>query len=167
MQQNTFGQLVWRHFGYLVSEYGFFIAEEMSDPAPEGNGFVEFRSNVIFVDVSVDRGQVSVDLGPYPVKACYKFELGTVIWYLMLARFPDCSLMEQTYTGIPERPQGVSQEGYVDLQLAKLASLLKQFCGPILEGEFSQWPEMARATREAVAAYYKRRTGLDYPEGAA
>lgn len=166
MTQNVFCELAKRHFDYLVTEYEFLL-EEMYGPVAEGDGFLEYRSGSVFVDVSADRGQVTVDIGPCPKQPHSRYELGTVIWYLAGDRFLSRDLMQQSYTLTPDRPPGISHEEYVDLQLVRLASKLKQCCQPVLEGKFSEWSEIARITREVVAADYKSRTGFDYPEDAA
>jgi hypothetical protein len=167
MTQNVFCQLAKQHFGYLVTEYKFLLVEEMGDPAAEGDGFLEYRSSDVFVDISSDRGQVTVDLGPYPKQPHSKYELGTMLWYLAGDRFSSRDLMQQSYTQTPDRPPDMSHEEYADLQLAGLASRLKQRCQTVLEGKFSEWSELARIVKEVIAAYYKNKTGLDYPEDAA
>jgi hypothetical protein len=60
----------------------------------------------------------------------------------------------------------MSYDEFVGLQLVGLAAKLKQCCQPVLEGKFSEWSEIARITRELVAADYKNKTGFDYPEDA-
>lgn len=167
MTLNIFCQLVQQHFGYLETEYKFLLTEEMCDPAAEGDGFIEYQSNDVFVDISSDRGQVTVELGPCPQQPYSRYELGTVLWYLGGGRFSPCDLMQQPYTRTPDRPSGMSYETYADLQLAWLASNVKQYCQTVLEGRFFEWSELARTVKEVVAAYYKDKTGLDYPEDAA
>jgi hypothetical protein len=163
---NTLCQQTLRHFEFLVTEYHFVLGEKMCEPVAGGDGLVEYRSNSLFVLVTSDRGQISVDLGPYPKLANLRFELGTVMWYLVGDRSLSQGLTDQSYTQLPDPPESMPRETYVELQLASLVSSLRQYCRSILEGGDTDWSDMERTRRLAVAAFYKRKTGLDYPDDA-
>jgi hypothetical protein len=55
--------LILQNFGYLITEFGFSIAEKEFDPSMMGNAFIIFKSSQIGIEIVIDRNQVLIALG--------------------------------------------------------------------------------------------------------
>jgi hypothetical protein len=153
MEQYVFTDQVKKYFHYLTEDYGFsIVAEEKSNRQAFGNSLIEFRSSTASVIVTLDRGQVLIDMGPYPEVPGYQFSLVTVIEFLA------SGLNEPVYI-FPE--QWDNYYDMIDWQVMRLAGLLRQYCTPVLKGEFSKWKEMDEIRTKTALDDYKRLTGKD------
>jgi hypothetical protein len=152
MEQYVFTDQVKKYFHYLIEDYGFSVVEERDRYDAAGDSFIQFRSSAISITVALDRGQVLIDMEPYPGVPGYQFGLVSVIEFLA----PD--LDEPVYI-FPEKPDNYYDR--IDWQVMRLAGLLRQYCTPVLKSEFSKWKEMAEIRRKTVWDDYKRLTGKD------
>ena len=83
MEQYGFTDQVKKYFRYLTEDFGFsIVVEEKSNRQAFGNSLIQFRSNAVSVTVTLDRGQVLIDIGPYPEVPDYQFSLVSVMEFL-------------------------------------------------------------------------------------
>ncbi|MEW5868719.1 MAG: hypothetical protein AB1894_05535 [Chloroflexota bacterium] len=131
-------QLIKQYFQYLMDEYGFCVDREQYSPDTMGNAEVVVKLDSTTVQVVIDRSQVLIKVGAT--------EWSERKWldFAAVARYFDPSLKE-AYV-FPE-----VAEMRVEIQLDRLAHMLRQDCEPVLRGDFS----MAKQIRE-------RRRGSNY-----
>lgn len=152
MSKVLFLQRVRKHFEYLVVEHGFSVVAERYDSEAFGNGVVQFQSSSVTITVTLDRGQVLIDVEPYPGIPAYRFDLNTVVEFLA----PEAGIPVYVF---PDKWDDYSE--MVDWQTARLAGILKQYCIPILRGQFFKWEEMHRMRVESAAGKHKAITGVN------
>lgn len=136
-------------FRYLVDDFAFRVGAERYDPDSFGNALVEYESAAADVRITLDRGQVLIDVKQHSESWSTSFGLPTILSYLA--------------PNVDEPPYVFPDAGdyceRVSWQLARLARVFRQFCGPILTGEFSDWDTMLRLRREQSEDEYRRLTG--------
>lgn len=156
MDKDIFFERVKEEFHYLVSDYGFTITEEIYDAQAFGNSFVGFVStmNGMGIGIALDRGQVTVDIRPSPGSKKI-FGLVTMVRFLA----PDFS--EEVYASPPKAFD--TYHDRVDWQVKRIARILRQYCEPILKGEFTEWEEMDKMGNAYARRLYKSLTGKDLP----
>lgn len=152
MAQYVFNEQVKKHFGYLMDDYGFSVAEERYDAEIFGNSLVRFRLGPTQVRVVLDKGQVRAEMAPYPEIRGRWFILSEVIGFLA---------PEADERGEIVVPDGRDYDRKVDWQLARMARILRQYCKPVLRAEFSQWDEMDEAARRESMEIYRALTGKE------
>lgn len=134
-----------RRFSFLTNDYHFQVVEELYAPEAFGNSLVQFRSTNVEITVVLDRGQVQVDIAPYPNVPNYRFGLPTLVEYLA----PESGETDYVYPG-----ELTDYDEKIDWQINRLATLLEQYGRPVLTGEFSAWQEVnERRQRQALLAY--------------
>lgn len=155
MKEHAFAEQVKKHFHYLIDDYDFSVVNEKSDPEAFGNSLVDFQSGTTAVRVTLDRGQVLVDMRPLTESSTSWFSLGSVVEFLA----PEAD--EPVYV-FPE-----TWDHYYDMingQVSRMARVLRQYCAPVLRGEFSQWKEIDERTRKGAEEEYRALTGKDFPK---
>lgn len=150
MGQYVFAEQIKKHFHYLIDDYGFSVIDERYDHEAFGNSLVQFRSSTTDVVVVLDKGQVLIDISPYPEIPNYRFGLATVVEFLS----PDAD--EPAYI-FPEKWD--NYYGMIDWQVTRLTRVLRQYCAPVLRGEFSKWKEMDEIRRKETEDRYRALTG--------
>lgn len=75
MHRYMFTERVKEKFRYLVEEYGFSVADERYDPDAFGNSLVDYQSGKTTIRVLLDRGEVTIGVGPYPLASDCWFDL--------------------------------------------------------------------------------------------
>lgn len=146
MREYSFAKRVKEHFSYLVDKYGFSIVEERYDPKVFGNGLVRFQSLTLSISVVLDRGQVLIDFTPYPEMPGYQFDLGTVIKFLALANRETAYIFPEKWDDYYEM---------IEHQIVRAAHMLKQYCAPVLKGQFSEWNKMYESQKREALDKYK------------
>jgi hypothetical protein len=121
--------LIIHYFSYLVSDYGFRVEQREFDLATMGNAFVIFKSSRIGIEIVIDRNQVLLTLGDQMDSRKDWFEFSNVLRYF-------APLLENAYI-FTEKTDNISWDEAVEIQLNRLASILRQYCEPLLNGDFS------------------------------
>lgn len=155
MKQHTFAERVKKHFNYLIDDYGFSVVAEKYDPEAFGNSLVDFQSRTTAVRVLLDKGQVLIDIRPLTDPQSSWFNLASVVEFLA----PEAD--EPVYI-FPE-----SWDDYYDMidwQVSRVARVLRKYCAPVLQGEFSQWREMDERRSKSAEKGYRALTGRDFPQ---
>jgi hypothetical protein len=150
MEKCVFVEQVKEHFHYLIDDYGFAVVSERFDPEAFGNSLVDFQSGNTAVRILLNRGQVTIDIGPYPRSPGYQFDLSSIIEFLV----PDAK--EPVYI-FPE-----TWDNYQDMmnwQVDRLASVVQRYCARVLRGEFSEWEEIAEVRSRKATSEYQALTG--------
>mgnify|MGYP000219498111 CR=1 FL=1 len=152
MTQYIFTEQAKQHFHYLIDDYGFSVVDERYEPEAFGNSLIQFRSSAIDIMVVLDRGQVLIDVSPYPRLSNYQFGLATVVKFLA----PEAN--EPVYI-FPETWE--DYDDMIEWQLTRLARMLRQYCAPVLRGEFSDWETMNECRKKEAEEEYRRLIGKD------
>lgn len=119
MPNDEFFHLVQKHFGYLTSELGFRVMHKQSTDHFD-NEQVVYQSVCCRIRVSVDRGEVYVEVAPLPPEEQCWIELSTMIAFL-----------RDNYTDTScdiEVPRGGRRATRLERQIQPLAALLAQYC---------------------------------------
>jgi hypothetical protein len=83
--QKTFNTMVLEHFGYLVSEYNFWVEKILdNDPDVMREGFVEFQSPTTFVSVAGEWHDMEVSFGRAMDDRTFALSVGLVHEFLSL-----------------------------------------------------------------------------------
>jgi len=150
MEKCMFAEQVKAHFHCLIDDYGFVVVSERFDPEAFGNSLVDFQSRNTVVRVLLDRGQVTIDIGPYPRSPGYWFDLSSIIEFLV----PE--------TGEPVYVFPDTWDNYNDMiiwQVARLSRVLQQYGAPVLTGDFFEWKKIADIRSKKVEDEYRTLTG--------
>jgi len=158
MNEMTFIERVKKHYGFLISEYGFKATTERNgDSRPQTDGLVEYTSNNTVVVIDSETGSAAVWF--YRIKDGRKYDLDPVAIHeylntsnddkkLLLSTSPaDASAATSLFNRIflLNQPDWKSNDGTtqekLEKRLANYAAWLKQNANLCLKGEFSRWPE--------------------------
>jgi hypothetical protein len=147
----TFVDLAKRHFAYLVRDFGYSVVDEWMNPRSFGNSLVAYRSGSVEIHVKRDRGDVLIDVGPYPSPGCdYEFGLGSVAGFLKLDLAEPVYLFPETWASECEHNED---------QLVRVARVLREYFAPVLRGEFRDWEALHGQLKRDGMAEYERLTG--------
>ena len=119
--------LIVQYFNYLISEYGYQIAEKEFNPDAMGNAYVIFMSSKIGIEVTIDRNNVFIAIGEHSHPRREWFEFSDVIKYFAPS-------IKNVYD-FPEKTEEQSWDSIVEIQLNNLATMLHRYCKPLLGGE--------------------------------
>jgi hypothetical protein len=155
MDERTFVDEVERDFAYLVSDRGFRVAREVFDPVHFGNGLVEFRSQHVGVQVTLDRSQILIDIGPAGQSSDNWFSLPEVQSHF------DPTGAEYQYQ-FPERWDDYDE--MIISEIRRAAAALRPLIGPVVTPGFDAWNELERRRTRRVRAKYRALTGKNLPE---
>src|SRR5574341_202132 len=134
-------EFIKRCFHYLVDEYDFSIDHERFSPEVLGNAKVVFVSASTAVKVVIDRSQVLLNIGELSWPEKDWFEFGDVV------QFFNPNLKEvYDFSG-----DSLDNPAYIDSQTKRLAILLRQYCEPLLRGDFSMQNKIREIEKKRVA----------------
>jgi len=149
----TFNMMVIDHFGFLVSEYRFWIGKILDhDPGIMLEGFVEFQSPTAFVSVAGEWYATEVKFGR--VMDDRKFAISTELIHEFLSLTPEqrqvvCSLnprdkKEARQLIASQQLQYEKREIANDTDRREHESMhhacwIRQYADPFLRGDFSLW----------------------------
>ncbi len=147
MKHNIFAEIVKRYFHYLITDYGFRIVEERYDPESFGNSLVVFQLNLTFISLSLDKGDVYLDIGSVS-NPKNTYNLGTVIEFLRPQEHQRIKVFG--FSKLPDDPYE-----RMEIPIRYWAELLHQYCQPILRGDFAQWKELEVHQKRSVEEFTK------------
>jgi hypothetical protein len=134
--------LIIQYFGYLITEFGFSVEK---DPHAMGNAFAIFKSSQVGIEIVIDRSQVLIALGD-PMEARKKWlDYSYVLEYLSpsaVAYLDIAQLFDERRAHHTSNKD--TWDEVLEFQLRGLASMLRQYCEPILKGE----PGMKQVIKE-------------------
>ncbi len=136
------------HLQSLIKEYGYSIVRERYSPEIMGNAELVLMSNITGIKFVVDRSQVLVNLGKVAWPEDEWFELSDVVHFYA----PDI----EVYI-FPKGLQDHNEK--LELQVNRLVRILRQYCEPVLRGDYShedQIKEVERKRVEDMLDYYKK-----------
>jgi len=121
--------LILQYFRYLVSDYDFIVVKKEFSPSMMGNAFVVFASSKIGIEVVIDRDQVLIAMGDQSAPRDKWFDFSYAYQYFS-------NSTEQGYI-FPKKTKDNTWDEIVEIQLRRLADLLRQYCDPLLKGDLS------------------------------
>lgn len=126
-------------FKKFSEKYGFSVMRELSSPEYMGNALVTYTSDIVGIEIVVDRDQVLVTIGKISWPEERWFEFTDVINYFA----PD----EDPYI-FWDQERNVQID--VETQVKRIIHLLEQHCGKLLEGDFSSAVQIKDLERRRV-----------------
>ena len=135
-------EFIKQHFQYLVDEYSFSIDHEGYSPEVMGNAEVVLKSASTVVKVVVDRSQVLLNIGELSWPEKDWFEFSDVVQFFN----PNLKEVYDFSVG------SLDNQAYIESQTKRLALLLRQFCEPLLIGDFSMQDEIREIEKKRVTA---------------
>lgn len=126
--------LIKESFHYLIHEYKFLIDREQYSPEVMGNASVVYKAANIGIQVVVDRSQVLLNIGESVLPDRYWFDFSDVMQYFAPHIKSIYGFQNNDSRECPN----------IGGQLKELAVMLRQYCEPILRGDFS----MSKGIRE-------------------
>ncbi len=143
MGDNYLSLSVKKHFGFLLTDYDFFIAHEQFSPEAMGNAQIIFKSPLVGIDIVLDRSQVLVSIGSLVEPRRDWFEFSDVLY---------CFVPNLAAYIFPSVPTDFPDFGSsVDAQVSRLARLMSQYCVPILKGDLSMSNKIKEIESERVS----------------
>jgi hypothetical protein len=151
--QKTFNMIALEHFGYLMSEYNFWVDKNLqqdSDFILEG--YVEFQSPTTFVAVAGEWYDVEVSFGRVVDDRKFALSIGLVHEYLSLtpeqrqlvcSRDPrhkkESRLLIASQQLQYEKREFTNCAERTEQEVIDHARWLRQYADPFLRGDFSLW----------------------------
>ncbi len=133
-------ELIKKYFNFLTDEYNYSIDHEKYSPEAMGNAYVLYKSQLIGIKVVVDRSQVLINIGKLSWQEKEWFELGDVVRFFN----PE---MKEVY----DFSRGsLDNQAYIESQAKRLALILRQYCEPVLRGDFSMQDQIREIEKKRV-----------------
>jgi hypothetical protein len=133
---HSFPAAITKYFSFLF-DYGFSIKEEVNEGS-FGNGYYIFMSNMVGLEIVLDRGEVLMSIGKIS-----QIRREWLEWSIVLAAYaPD------------KKPYDFDIN--IDSQIKRLSELLRQHCLEILTGNFSNQSLHAQIADQIGNAFLDR-----------
>ena len=139
--------LIIRHFKFLMDEYGYHIEEKEFSPEAMGNAYVTFKSELIGIEIVIDRNQVLVTIGDQLQPRAEWFEFTDTLKYFAPLEIP---------YEFGEKTGANTWEDVIEFQLSRLATIFRQYCDPLLKGDLSMKAEIQLIEDKRVDEMLKR-----------
>lgn len=139
--------LIVKYFNYLVSEYGFRIEQKEFAPEVMGNAVVVFKSPTVGVEIVVDRDQVLVSMGDQKELRRQWFEFSDVLKHFAPS-------IKEAYI-FPEKTSENTWNEVVEIQMRRLADILRQYCEPFLKGDLSGKEQIKQIEEKRTAELFE------------
>lgn len=140
--------LIAKYFAYLVQEYGFHIERKEFDSQAMGNAVVVLKSSSIGIEIVVDRNQVLMSIGNLLDTRKQWFEFTDVVKYYAPS-------VDNVYI-FPEKTHENTWDEIVESQLSRLATILRQYCEPLLIGKFWRKEEIEKIQENRKAELLRK-----------
>lgn len=126
-------------FRTLMDEYGYSFTRDLYSPEFMGNAEVVFASDKTGIRIAVDRGQVFVNIGPLLQPKDEWVDLENVV-HFYAPRVKGVYLFQR------------SNQSYSDIesQVNWVLHVLRKYCKPLLEGNFSDYDRIKEIERKRV-----------------
>jgi hypothetical protein len=118
--------MIFRNFDYLIRDHDFHIIRKEFAPQAMGNAVVVFESARYVIEIAVDRNQALIRIRNRSGSGGEWFEFTDVLKYF-------APHIEGPYL-FPEKTPGSTWDELLEAQLARLSAILRQYCGPLLNG---------------------------------
>lgn len=146
MSENSFSQLVQKAFAFLLEDYGFQIVRESYEPQLMGNAAVVLASPTVIVTIVKDRGQVLINMGEAPIAAEERLEFADIVRFFASDKNLDVYQFGPNPYDVPSAED----------QVSRLAWLSREYCTPILRGDFSMRDAIKGLEKERLAELLKK-----------
>lgn len=143
-------------FAFLL-DHGLQVAAEETQPTVFGNGFVEFRSADVGVLVTLERGQVLVNIGPVNAPSSGWFGLPTLLAFYA----PELAAPAYRF---PEA--WAEYDEMVAQQVTRVADLVGRYCLGVLSASAEVWNDLEYLRTRSAERKYRALTGKPLPKGA-
>jgi hypothetical protein len=149
--------LIIQYFNYLIKEFDFNIEKKEFDPNMMGNAYVIFRSARVEIEIVIDRDQVLISLGDRKKSREKWFNYSDVL-KLFAPSEVAYSDLEDLFN--EKRANHISNadtwDEVIEVQLDRLAVMLRRYCEPILKGDFSMKKDIKQIEEKRVSEMLKR-----------
>lgn len=133
-------EIIRTNFQFLIDEYGYTITREVYLPEIMGNAELVLMSNTTGIKVVVDRSQVMVNIGDSSRPEDEWFDLSDVVHFY-------APTLIDVYI-FPTNPQ--NHQDKIETQVDWLVRILRQYCEPLLRGDFSNEDQIKEIERKRV-----------------
>lgn len=123
---NEYINLLTNQFRFLVDELGFNISTAKFEPENFGNCIIRLETSKVGVNIVLDRGQLFIYIGQRTKVEDEWFDIRDVIKYF-------APHIEPVYIF----PEELTGQANILFQARRLADLIKTYCTPLLQGDFS------------------------------
>lgn len=132
-------EIIKAKFQFLLDEYGYSVQRELYSPEVMGNALVVFVSSTTGMMVVVDRDQVLVNIGDVsrPEKEWYEFS------HVVHFRAPTLKEVYYFQKNLPDHHD-------LEPQLDWIVHLLREYCEPVLRGDFSNVRRLKKEVRRSA-----------------
>lgn len=138
-------ELIKKAFMFLIDEYGYTVESEIYSPEIMGNSVVIYNSQSTGIKVVVDRSQVLINIGELSLPEKEWLEFGDVIKYFN----PEINEAYDFSRG------SLDNQAYIESQAKRLALLLRQYCDPLLRGDFSMQNRIKEIEKDRVTKMFE------------
>jgi hypothetical protein len=135
--------LIVQYFNYLISDYDFHVTKKIFDPDAMGNAFVIFESTKLGIQIVIDRSQVLIKIGDVLEPRRQWLEFSDVVKYFAPSIDSPYIFTQKTETR--------TWDEAIEIQLNRLASILRQYCEPLLKGDFGMKDQIKKIEERRVA----------------
>jgi hypothetical protein len=154
MDDNKFVVMVRRYFSFLIREYGYSTREEIYSHESLGDALVEFWSPATLVSIRLDRFDIILLMGPFGEEKVARLSPEILIDFLTAGK-------NKLLEGHVE--SGGNLESKLEFELIRYAKVLREYCDPILRGDFSMWLDALKFFIRKMQKDYHSWSGLDLP----
>jgi hypothetical protein len=123
---NTFLELVQEKFNFLIIEYGFHFVSFNRDSLNFGNSLIRLESDEVGINIILDRSQISIHIGQLSKPDDDWFDFVDLLQYF-------APKIKTPYI----YPENLIGNERINFQMDRLSQLIKQYCAPIINGDFS------------------------------
>jgi hypothetical protein len=125
-------EILKKNFDFLEDEFGFIKTHEEYSPKYFGNAQVIYKADSVAISVVDDRGQVFITMGSPTWPEREWFDITDIV-HLFNPTFEEVYQFSDNISDVEER---------VQIQVKRLAQILRDNCMLILKGDFSMAPKI-------------------------
>jgi hypothetical protein len=140
--------LIIHYFSYLINDYGFHVVRKEFDYHAMGNAVVIFESAQFGIEIVIDRNQVLISIGEQSDPRKLWFEFTDVIKYYA----PN----EKKIYDFQRKTEHNTWDEIIEIQLTRLADMLRRFCEPLLTGILWQKEKLNEIKKERRISILKK-----------
>jgi hypothetical protein len=127
--------LIKQHFQFLIDEFGFAIIKESYDPGLNSvSGVVTYQSRSVNIEIEVDRAELLLKIGGRKSDRAKWFDFEDVMQIFA----PEVEDVYRRSGAVQTLKDSVAASA----RIRYVALLLRQYCQPLLAGDFVMLPEI-------------------------
>jgi hypothetical protein len=148
----------------LTTEFDFWVVDKVFDPQTMGNAFVRYKSSRVGIEIVIDRDQLLIVLGDQMEPREKWFGYSYVLEYFAPA---EIAYLDVGQLFNEKRANHTSNadtwKEVIEYQLQRVSSMLRQYCEPILRGNFDMKKEIKEIEQKNVTEMLNRWKNLYHP----